>query len=46
MEEEQRGREMNNIMIYDKDEDQKTVNLKRETVLFFGGGDCCELAKN
>lgn len=38
MEEEQRGREMNNIMIYDKDEDQKTVNLKRETVLFLGWG--------
>lgn len=30
------GGKLKNIMIYDKDEDQKTVNLKLKTVLFFG----------
>lgn len=43
---------MKNIIKYDTDEDQKTVNLKLKTVLFLSFSfffffclDCCELAK-
>lgn len=36
----------NNIMIYDTDEDQKTVKLETQNCAFcFFGGDCCELGK-